>query len=54
MNSEKIFIATQDKELRGKLTNIRAAPTISINDNILIMDYPSKKTLDYIKNVSIK
>ena len=43
-NEQKVFIATQDEELRNHLRNNGSVPLFFFRNNVLIMDSPSEVT----------
>lgn len=43
-NEQKVFIATQDEDLRNDLRNNGSAPIFFFRNNVLIMDSPSDVT----------
>lgn len=53
-NLKKLFVATQDKELRKVLRNIPAVPLIYFKHGIMTLDPPSEVTVTKAERVSSK
>jgi len=53
-NKHRYVIATQSQELRSKLRSIPAVPVVHINRSVMILEPPSKATIDAKESVEEK